>query len=318
MMQNANSSMTDNSESQDATDLITDECQSISDKASSQDHGSEVKHQLSPHTVSQTNGCSSHSSSGYYDAEKCRTHIANQIRVSKIDRFALQVMKAIEVESDVHRRLSNILNMYLKRSSKVVYEFSMKCKLGHQRHRQDRILNQSKRGMKKLQQQLPQAITLSSTYIHNDLLYGDGAQLVNELLDQPLLHPVQSTSTSQPHKHIKNLQRKTRIKQGQCSEDSSCAIILAGPEHFEPSCYAKKLEKSIRDNLMKSEVIMRRLNSIRQSLKMAAEHRDKVDHVYTAEEERQASTVMRRSAYYLSMAAIKATSTPVPIRLVCE
>lgn len=224
--------------------------------------------------------------SGYYDAEKCRAHIANQIRVSKIDRFASQVTQAIEVEIDVHSRLSKVLNMFTKKSSRVVYDFAVKCRQGSQRHRQDRILNQAKNGTKKLQ--IPATIS-------NDLLYGEGAHLVQELLDQAII--------ISPPKHIK------RRKKHRKDLDTD---LLKVQEIFEPNIIVEKLEISIAENIRRSEIILSKLGNLQQSFKdLASEHRNKVDYVHAAEEERQASTVIRRSAYNLSMAAIKAVMTPI-------
>lgn len=291
-MQNAEL-MTENSESQDGDTTG----QSYCSKNCSEE---ETKYVHSTTTLSLSSA--SASATGYYDAEKCRAHIANQSRVSKIDRFAVQVNRAVEIETDVHRRLSNILNMFLKRSAKVAHDFSLKCKLGSQRHRQDRILNQSKRSSKKQQHQQQSQHTSSitpSVNISNDLLYGRGAQLVHELLNQPMLFL--------PPRHPKKKSKHETPTNEQ--EDSHQP---KGSELFEPSLFVDKLEDSIRDNIKKSKAIMNKLVTLQQLFKnMAAEHRDKVDFVYAAEEERQATTVIRRSAYNLSVAAIKATSTPM-------
>ena len=228
-------------------------------------------------------------SSGYYDAEKCRANIAN--RVSKIDRFVAQVLRVIDVEIEVYSRLSKVLNMFVKHSAKVAHDFTMKCRLGSQRHRQDRILNQSKNGAKKQLAAMPPTIS-------NDLLYGEGVHLVQELLDQAI--------TFVPPKHVKR--RKTARDCELTGENSK------GQEVFDPSIFVKKLEKSILVNVQKSEAIMKKLDALKRLFRnLASEHRDKVDHVYAAEEERQSSTVIRRSAYNLSIAAIKATSTPIHV-----
>lgn len=248
--------------------------------------------------------------SGYYDAEKCRAHIANQIRVSKIDRFAAQVSKAIEVEAEVHSRLSNILNMFLKRSAQLANDFTLKCKLGLQRHRQDRILNQTKRKRAKIvltrrrqsQQQLEQYSTTftTTTMISNDLLYGEGAQLIHELLSQPM------TST--------NNHTQKQIKVNDCQPGTEPDINSTEDYSFEPSLYVRKLEDYIRTNLQRSNSITAQLSTIKQLFeRLASEHRDKLDLVYAAEENRRSTTVVRRSAYNLSVAAIKATSTPVHV-----
>lgn len=257
----------DNSESRDCEDKFRDD----------DDNNSSTCQNLSTTTTT-----------GYYDAERCRAHIANQTRVSKIDRFAAQVARAIEVETDVHSRLSKVFNMYVKHSAQVTHDFVVKCRLGSQRHRQDRILNQSKNATKK-------HLATTPATISNDLLYGEGVHLVQELLDQSI--------TLVPIKHVK------RRKGPYTERDLDPAKCQ---ELFEPSVLVKGLEDSISDNLKKSESLMDKLENLQQSFKnLASEHRSKVDHVYTAEEERQASTVVRRSAYNLSIAAIKAASTPI-------
>lgn len=210
-------------------------------------------------------------------------------KVSKIDRFTLRF--AIEVEGTVHSRLSNIINMFLNRSAKLVCQFSMKCKLGSQRHRQDRILNQSKNLTRKHQQS-------PGSYLSSDrLFYGEGAQLVHELLNQPL--PFKT-----PPKHTKR--RKPS------HEANSLVPPLPTSDLFEPSLYAQKIEEMIRNEIRRSELIMNKLDTVQNTLRyLASNHRNQVDSVYSAVEERQASVVIRRSAYNLSLAATQATSTPI-------
>lgn len=255
---------------------------------------------------------STSTSKGYYDAEKCRAYMASQNRVSKIDRFASQVIKAVEVEADVNERLSNLLTMFVRRSASVARDFTLKCKLGFQRHRQDRILNHPRKT--NLKRKANTLFSDSRRYsISNDLLYGQGAQLVQTLLSQSV--------TPTPHKHIKRKPESSDVVDGHNNIDFSMSTNgdLTGDDClqadlFDPSIFVKKLEDCFRNNLFKSKSITCRLNTVRQIFeRLASEHRDKVDFVYAAEEERQATTVVRRSAYNLSIAAIKATSTPVHV-----
>jgi len=245
---------------------------------------------------------SASSSAGYYDAEKCRTHIANQIKVSKIDRFSAQVSKAIEVESNIQMRLGNLMDMYLRHSAQATHDFTLRCKLGLQRHRQDRILNHQRKPSKSISSSIGQ-IEGKQYAISNDLLYGHGAQLIHALLTQSL----------QFTKHIKRKsdhdEAEAKNSGGSLSEDDYTLSDL-----FEPALYVKKLENCLRSNLRKSKAIMKQLNTVRRLFeKLGSEHRDRVDIVYAIEEERLATTVIRRSAYNLSMAAIKATSIPVHV-----
>lgn len=271
-----------------------------------------IKSNTNNNALSTSNG-----QSGYYDAEKCRAHIANQIRVSKIDRFSTQASRALEIETSMKSRLSNILNMFVTCSAQVAYDFTSKCKSGLQRHRQDRILNHQRKPSKRgkvapINHRYPDRSKQSNSTISNDLLYGSGAQLVRKLM-------IQSKTFS---KHIKRKQMNCEEKQ--FSNDSSAdedqnQTVLSDEDYilsdsFEPSIFVKQLEVMIRNNLKRSSDIIMQLNTIRQLFeKLASEHRDKVDIVYAAEEERQAATVIRRSAYNLSVAAFKATSTPVHV-----
>lgn len=179
-----------------------------------------------------TNDKAPTTSSGYYDADKCRAYIANQVKVSKIDRFVAQVSRALEVEASIQDRLDNILRDFNRHSAGITKNFRV-CL---QRHRKAIALEQS-------------------DSIEEDL---------------------------------KDL--------------------------FKPTLFVKKLNEYIRGNIKKSKAIMAQLNTLGQIFeRLALEHRDNVDLVYAAEEERQAASVIRRSAYNLSMAAIKATSTPVHV-----
>ena len=292
-----------------------------------------------------TNACNQ-PPGGYYDAEKCRAYIANQIRVSKIDRFVAQVNKAVEIELLVHTRLSNILNMFLKRSSQVAYEFTMKCKLGLQRHRQDRILNhqtrrgnygrKGRRGNFKTIISSSSSSSSSSTYstdlneqyiMSNDLLYGEGAQLINQLLSQASATKNLEKATSVKRGPKKNfiLMKTTLNSSSSSSSSASSSASSSDPsinveednlqtDLFDSHAFVRHLEDCIRLTLKQSESITDQLSTMRQLFeRLAAEHRDQVDLVYAAEEERQSSLVTRRSAYNLSMAAIKATSTPIHV-----
>lgn len=172
---------------------------------------------------------------GYYDADKCRAYIANQIKVSKIDRFVAQVSRALEVEASIQERLDKVLMNFGKHSAQLTKD----CKVCLQRHRKSPIA-------------FEQANSI------------EGDQFLKDLC--------------------------------------------------KPSLFVRKLNEYIRGNIKKSRAIMAKLNTIGQIFeRLALEHRDNVDLVYAAEEERQAASVIRRSAYNLSMAAIKATSTPVHV-----
>lgn len=181
-----------------------------------------------------TNDKAPTTSSGYYDADKCRAYIANQVKVSKIDRFVAQVSRALEVEASIQERLDNILKDFNRHSAEITKNF----KGCLQRHRKAIALEQS------------------------DSIEDDS--------------------------NLKDL--------------------------FKPTLFVKKLNEYIRGNIRKSKAIMAQLNTLGQIFeRLALEHRDNVDLVYAAEEERQAASVIRRSAYNLSIAAIKATSTPVHV-----
>lgn len=252
-------------------------------------------------------------SKGFYDAEKCRAYIANQTKVSKIDRSAIQIIKSLEVEIDVYTRLSNVVNMFTNHSAKAAMDFTFRCKSGLQRHRQDRILNSqtnsrkatkrmksSNNKMIKQQQKLP---NLSHYTISNDLLYGEGAQLVQTLLNQTM-----------PVNHPKHIKRKKQPKIEQITQDQLNEVDCSQTDSFDPELYVNQLKESLTFNSIKSKLITEQIQTLKQTFeRLAAEHRDNVDLVYAAEEERQAATVTRRSAYNLSMAAFKATSTPVHV-----
>lgn len=260
-------------------------------------------------------------SSGYYNADKCRAYIANQIKVSKIDRFATQVSNAMEVESNIQQRLVNVLNLYIKRCAQITHEFTFRCKSGIQRYRL--LANQRKPSKLKKTDSFISDNTKPIS-ISNDLLHGIGVQMVRTLLTQPILLTKQikrklpSSSESYP------LNEDTMKEFDQDGDDKSRSLekstfneedyLLC--EAFEPALFVKKLDDCIRMNLRKSKAIMLQLSTIRQLFeRLASEHRDNVDLVYAAEEERQSASVTRRSAYNLSMAAIKATSTPVHVNL---
>lgn len=271
-------------------------------------------------------------SSGYYDAEKCRAHIANQIKVSKIDRFAAQISRAIEVEASIQSRLCNIFNMFVKRSAQVTHDFTFKCKSGLQRHRQDRILNQRRKSSLKNNKKTTDTTRLHQQQHHhhhhpdtrqysisNDLLYGPGAQLLHSLLTQSLSHSKQPiiAITKPTPPSTQYIENNNNDNFASCSERASSTLseddyLLS--DLFEPTLFVKKLKDCIQNNMQKSETITLELSAMRQLFeRLASEHRDQVDLVYSAEEERQTKTVIRRSAYNLSMAAIKATSTPVHV-----
>jgi hypothetical protein len=222
-------------------------------------------------------------------SDEPETYVSIKKRVSKIDRFASCF--AIEVEERVHSRLSNILNMFLDRSSKVIHEFSMKCKSGFQRHLQDRILDQSKNPNKTHKPSLKNKPPPNYHLSDDRLFYGEGAQLIHELLIQPL--PQKTNKRKRPNQ-------------------DTTETMMSSPDSFEPSLYVQKIEQLIREEIRRSLLIVDKLNIVQNTLKyLARNHRDQVDSVYSAVEERQASVVIRRSAYNLSLAANQATSTPI-------
>lgn len=278
--------------------------QSAIDNSESQDDDTAEQNQNDDNVNTISNITFLHATSnGYYDAEKCRAYIANQSRVNKVHRFAYQILKALEIEVDVTSRLSAILNMYLRRSCRVVFDFSSKCKLGVLHHRQDRILNQprkhnpsNKRGPAVLEQ----------STINNDLLYGEGAQLLQELLTQPLEH-YQSKKTKR--KNLKDLESR---KKSDVKDDDDESDSLA-TNTFEPRSYVMKLEDCIRVSMRSSKVITNRLNDIKHSFeKLVTDHRDRFEMVYALEEERQASTIVRRSTYNLNSKIVFPVRNLVP------
>ena len=252
-------------------------------------------------------------SSGYYDAEKCRAHIARQSRVNKILRFSSQIIGAVEIESLIGSRLSSILDMYTLRSCHVTYDFSAKCKFGTSRHREDRILNQPKKhnpGNKRGPAQAQKGDNSDQNSINNDLLYGEGAKLVQELLVQPLKYypPKQSRRRKVIDSDDKKGQTPGKIKN--IETDASCVMASS----FEPRLYVLKLEESIRDNLRASQTVAERLEDVKRLFeRLVTEHHDRFEMVYALEEERQASTIVRRSTYNLnSKIALPARTLIVP------
>lgn len=299
----------------------------MGDDTTKREQSRERRDSLESNTIKNTNSnavtISNNLNGGYYDAIKCRAYIANQIRVSKIDRFSTQVAKALEIEAGMKARLSNILNMFVKCSAQAAYDFTSRCKYGLQRHRQDRILNQQKKPSKKgkkvsVNHRYPDRQRQLNSTISNELLYGSGVKLVRELMIQSKTFP----------KHVKRKQPNCEDEQFSYDCEGTNQIMnqlglgdedYALSDSFEPSTFVKDLELSIRNNLRRSSTITIQLNTIRQLFeKLASEHRDNVDIVYAAEEERQAATVTRRSAYNLSVAAFKATSTPVHVNTTAD
>lgn len=279
-----------------------------------------------------------HATSGIYDAEKCRAYIASQIKVSKIDRFAAQVGNAIETEAEIQSRLGNLMNLFRKRAAQAAHDFTFRCKLGLARHRQDRILNQKRKGSasdtsgKSIGRrvtrsafypdksrlaglQVPRANTLNP--ISEDLLHGVGIQLFRNLL-------VESGSirlSKSPAKKAREEELLARLVSAS-SDDSPSVANLTGDdcqlsELFEPQLFVCRLEDRLMAVMEHSRRIGSQLNNVRQLFeRLAMEHRDQVDAVYALEEERQAAAgVVRRSTYNLSMAAFKAASTPVHVSI---
>lgn len=258
-------------------------------------------------------------SSGYYDAEKCRAHLANLAKVSKIDRFAAQVSRALEVEAEMQFRLGNLLNMFNKRSAQVAHDFTLRCRLGLQRHQQDRILNQKRRksssdGPKQSEANISKKkIRLSSKRsrsslgatlppISNDLLYGPGAQLIQKLLSE------NSSFNSMLHTDVRGGSRDLAMSFKVKTEDKNDPEVLT--EYF-----VRHMREKLVSVVERGRAIGVQLNNVMQLFeRLAMDHRDQVDAVYAAEEERLSrSGVVRRSTNQLTMAAIKATTTPVHI-----
>lgn len=304
--------------SRDQTKVIDTNLTLMGDNIAKGDEPQERRDSLESNIVkSNNNTTNTNGPGGYYDAEKCRAHIANQIRVSKIDRFSTQVSKALEVEASMKLRLNNILNMFIKCSAQAAHDFTLKCKLGLQRHRQDRILNHQRKPSKRgkvapINHRYPDRQKQLNSTMSNDLLYGSGVQLVRKLM-------IQSNTFS---KHIKRKptdREEERYSQDCHVQEDQNQMGLIDEDYvlsdsFEPSTFVRHLEVLIKNNLRRSSAISMQLNTLRQLFeRLASEHRDKVDIVYAAEEERQAATVVRRSAYNLSVAAFKATSTPVHV-----
>lgn len=277
-------------------------------------------------------------SSGFYDAEKCRAHIANRTKVSRIDRFAVQVGNAIEIEADIQIRLGKLMNLFRKHTARVAHDFTFRCKLGLSRHRQDRILNQKRevsvhsasskhiRGKKAIRHTTAAASTRQTARlgaigkslppISNDLLYGSGAQLVRSLLLQSGSFSVNNKRSGKRANGEELLARLISASNGEASSaasltDDDCQLS----ELFEPHLFVCHLEERLISLMDRSKLIGSQLNNVRQLFeRLAMDHRDQVDAVYAAEEERQtAAGVVRRSTYNLSMAAFKATSTPVHV-----
>lgn len=263
-------------------------------------------------------------SSGFYDADKCRAYIANKIKVSKIDRFAAQISKAHEVESTISYRLKDILNTFVKRTSKHAYDFTAKCKTGLQRYRLESLSNNHSRTSTKLKlvitkdkidNRLTSRTIRQKLYpISQELLHGSGLRLMRSLL---------SSGRTATVKHDQDLLfRSTFVDDedeiptnsvNECNSPTDSDFLSC--ESFEPAQHVKTIQDLIKNNLRTSETISVQLNAIRQIFeKLALEHRNQVDLVYSLEEGRQADIVVRRSAYNLSKAAFKATSTPVHVK----
>lgn len=248
-------------------------------------------------------------SRGYYDAEKCRAHIANQIKVSKIDRFAAQINKAQEIELEIQSRIRQVLDLFVNKSARPVQDFTSKCKTslqsklhGDQKHTARKQYSTSKKN----RQRKPSSENRS---LSEDLLNGPELRLVVDLL-----------SGNRSKNLALNYDDDSELESGPCQTttlhheewltDQDCRFINS----FEPANFVENLIGHLKSDSRRSQRILDYLCSIKHLFeKLASDHRLNVDLVYAAEEERQSATVIRRSAYNLSLAAIKATSTPVHV-----
>lgn len=306
------------------------------------------------------NGGSGNSSAtskrGRYDAEKCRVYIANQTKVSKIDRFAAQISKADDVECELRTYLRNILTIFMKQSAQNTLDFLHRCKDALKRHHQDRMIlissnSQRKNSPSKFKNGPNEILRIpssrSSNSMSEDLYNGPGARLLREILSSNLSKKDHLNHITQPlhrgHNHYRHSSHQIQIEPDDINHDSSSPedYRLEGygsdmsfsktdepsdwdelteqnylsSTTFEPASFVKKIEISIRNDLKRSECLSFKLNQIRQKFeKLAHKHRLRVDLVYAAEEERQSASVIRRSAYNFSVAAIRATSTPIHVQ----
>lgn len=269
----------------------------------------------------------SNSKKGYYDAEKCRAYIASQSRVSKIDRFVAQVNKAQEVELEIHDRIKELMNFFFKQSNKQALDFISKFKINSNNEktngRRRKLIRRKKSGTPKKSKLANYRVTP----VDNKLLDGSNLKIVLKLI-----------TTSEPNsvevcEDLKNeQQQEDEAADEQINDDMNmideheAEDIASGDEqmteedwrtwhNLDPSLFVSQLKENLKDDRNKSERILKNLCSIRKLFEnLASRHRVNLDLVYAAEEERQSASVTRRSAYNLSMAAMKATSTPVHVK----
>lgn len=247
-------------------------------------------------------------SKGYYDAEKCRAHIANQIKVSKIDRFAAQINKAQEIELEIQSKIREVLEIFVQKSARTAYEFVSRCKSGllHESnlepasYKTKRIKRMKKKA--NLKRRSVDAIPISK-----DLYHGVELRMILDLLSgQPTFNKALTIEDM--------LSDDDSVMSGFDGALSLDATDINLINLFKPTDFIDNLKDHLKSDRRKSQKILDYLTSIKQLFeKLASEHRLNVDLVYAAEEERQSATVIRRSSYNLSLAAIKATSTPVHV-----
>lgn len=242
-------------------------------------------------------------SKGFYDAEKCRAHIANQIKVSKIDRFAAQINKAQEIEIEIHARIRDVLGLFVSQWAKPTQEFASRCKLGFQNRYCNMIAQYSGKKQrpnlkkKKFKSKNPSLIS-------DELLEGSQLRMMIDLLTNSS-NMANYGSTDPMNIEDDYIGSQSAI----CEQD--CSRVIS---KFKPKYLVDRLKDHLKNDRRRSRRLVDNLCSLKQYFeKLATEHRLNVDLVYAAEEERQSATVIRRSAYNLSLAAIKATTTPVHV-----
>lgn len=259
---------------------------------------------------------------GYYDAEKCRNHIANQSRVSKIDRFATQINNAQEIESEIHDRITKIINSYQKQISSSVKDFMSSCKYTlddkcsrSSNYRKSTQKNRSGRPKKRI------TTIMKKDKINDDLLKPNNLRMIMGLMGKNIdlvTHEDQDYQVGYDVSHDSELNGFIETQES-AFEDEMTEEDFNIINDFDPSMFVNRIKDFLTNDRRKSEKIRTNLRNIKQIFEqLATEHRLNVDLVYAAEEERQSASCVRRSAYNLSIAAIKATSTPVHVKSVTE
>jgi len=133
----------------------------------------------------------------------------------------------------------------------------------------------------------------------SNLMYGEGAKLLQELLNQPLEYFPPKQKIRRKSSLSRRDSTPTRLEKSPHDVNNETGSVIAAS--FDPRLYAMKLEMYIRNSKQASKMITSKLNSVRQTFeKLVNEHRDRFEMVYALEEERQASTIVRRSTYNLN------------------